>query len=149
MLNCACFVFFFFVDGTAPAHGCVRTRSGSGTVSLRPGAEDRRAKKDFWSCDGEDESLRRRRDQARREWYKIRDKRRTWIAARMKVRAVEIGDRRTKVSDRRLWKTAIQKRGEKTFRDPTFEERQMEEKGRGRFWLKPFLFERGVYCFAL
>ena len=59
-----------------------------------PGAEDRRAKKDFWSCDGEDESLRRRRDQARREWYRIRDKRRKRIAARMKDRAVETGDRR-------------------------------------------------------
>ena len=53
------------------------------------------------------------------------------IAARMKDGAVEIGDRRTKVSDRTLTKTAIQKRGEKTFWDPTFEERQMEEKGRG------------------
>ena len=53
------------------------------------------------------------------------------------------------MSDRTMWKNAIQKRGEKTFWDPTFEERQMEEKGRGRFWLKPFLFERGVDCFAL
>ena len=53
------------------------------------------------------------------------------------------------MSDRTLTKTAIQKRGEKTFRDPTFEERQMEEKGRGRFRLMPFLFERGVDCFAL
>ena len=35
------------------------------------------------------------------------------------------------VSDRTMWKSAIQKRGEKTFWDPTFEERQMEEKGRG------------------
>ena len=67
----------------------------------------------------------------------------------MKVRAVEIGDRRTKVSDRRWWKTAIQKRGEKTFRDPTFDQRLMEEKGRGRFLLKPFLFEHSVVCFAL
>ena len=53
------------------------------------------------------------------------------------------------VSDRTMWKTAIQKRGEKTFWDPTFEERQMEEKGRGRFWLKQFLLGRGVDCIAL
>ena len=33
------------------------------------------------------------------------------------------------MSDRTMWKTAIQKRGEKTFWDPTLEERQMEEKG--------------------
>ena len=48
------------------------------------------------------------------------------------------------MSDRTMWKTAIRQRGEKTFRDPTLEERQMEEKGRGRIWLKPFLFELSI-----
>ena len=51
-------------------------------------AEDRRAKKDIWSCDGEDESPRRRRDQARREWYRME------IDCSENERPVETGDRR-------------------------------------------------------
>ena len=70
-------VLFFSFSSMAQRQHTVVSERDLAQVLCRSGreAEDRRAKKDIWSCDGEDESPRRRRDQARREWHRFRDKR--------------------------------------------------------------------------